>query len=148
VRISVKLDRRGPRPKEVSESFVRRWRKLMVFIGRSLWAPAARRRCPVVSGKLRKSITWRFVERAKGLAFCTVFGRARSRAGYPYGLAVEFGTRAIRVGRPSRPRKRWAAKTRRGGGRTGTTMPFVRAAWALDIQKRARLLLRKLVRRA
>lgn len=48
-----------------------------------------------------------------------------------YPLAMEFGTRRIDVGTPSRPRGRWESKTKQGA-----TMPFMRPA-AVTLKKKA-----------
>lgn len=48
-----------------------------------------------------------------------------------YPLAMEFGTRYIKVGTPSRPSGRWDSKTKQGA-----TMPFMRPA-AVALKKRA-----------
>lgn len=48
-----------------------------------------------------------------------------------YPLAMEFGTRRIIVGTPTRPRGRWESKTKQGA-----TMPFMRPA-AVTLKRKA-----------
>lgn len=142
MRVGVKVTRSGTTPTQAAYITQDKIRAVSRVTTEQVWAPAARRRCPRRTGRLRRSIKWRLVTNKRGLVQGSVFPTARSR-GKPYGLFVEWGTRNIRVGTPKRPRKRWAALAKRGEVGSPQRMPFVRAAWKLDTEKVYRLVLKQ-----
>lgn len=86
----------------------------------------AKKRCPVETGKLRRSIQYRGPHRTgKGCS-----GSVGSDE--PYAPYIEFGTKYIHVGTPAAPDTDWPAKWSKGrtSGSVGgqETMPYLRAA--------------------
>jgi len=81
------------------------------------------RRAPRKTGLMESSITMDAFESPTELAYGIYVPIGIDPKSPLYPLAVEFGTRTIKVGTPESPVTRWQSKTK-----AGATMPFMRPA--------------------